>query len=215
MKDQMGLQPDYWRLACRVLLESGRARVHNLRNSLNAVALGVELLGDGAGRDGGDPTRVDSIRQQLHEATTEIEALQALLLEAAAPNIQTLPDAAAWAVRMAEPVARRRSVGLSIPMPLDTLPALPVTEGFSATLGELLIAACQASERGAKCTVSGRSADEEVELTVEWNDGAPPHRAEYDQIQEVLDRALEPRGHCHLAADGPRHRLTIVFASKD
>jgi hypothetical protein len=211
MMNQMAVQPDYWKLACRVLLESGRARVHNLRNSLNAVALGVELLGDGPGREGG---RVDSIRQQLREATTEIEALQALLLEAADPNIQTLPDAAAWAVRMAEPVARRRAVGLSIPLPLDTLPAVPVTEGFSATLGELLITACQASERGAECIVVGRS-DDDVALAVEWVDGAPPHRAEYDRIREMLARVLEPRGHCHLDADGPRQRMTIVFDSKD
>jgi hypothetical protein len=214
MKDQMAVQPDYWQLACRVLLESGRARVHNLRNSLNAVALGVELLGDGRGREGGEATRLDNIRQQLREATTEIEALQALLLEAAAPNIQTLPDAAAWAVRMAEPVARRRSVGLAVPMPLDTLPALPVTEGFSVTLGELLITACQTSNRGAKCTVVGRL-DEDVELAVEWIDGAPSHRAEYDRIQKLLARVLEPRGHCHLDADGPRQRVTIVFDSKD
>jgi hypothetical protein len=193
------------------MFECGRAQVHNLRNSLNAAALGLELLGDGAGSPAGDPARVNHVREQLGVATAEIEALQALILEAAQPKIQVLSEAAAWALRMTGPVARRRAIDLVVPNPVYDLPALPVPEGFCVALCELLITACLASDRGAQCTVTGRDIDG-TELIVEWTDASGgANSIRYDAVEKLVARVLESRGRSTRTHDGALQRLAMNF----
>ena len=208
----MTVESDYWGLACRVLFESGRARVHNLRNSLNAVALGVELLGDD-GRAGGE-SRIEHIRQQIGEAANEIEALQTLILEAAQPRIQTLPEAALWAAKMAEPVAKRKAIVMTVSPDVHQLPAIAVPEGFSVAVGELLLTACLASSRGAQCLVTGQTIDP-VDLTVQWSDDSTAHADRYDEVRGLMTGILGTTGRCTTDRQGAIHRMSMSFNAKD
>lgn len=205
------MESDYWGLACRVLLESGRARVHNLRNALNAVALGVELLGD-HGRNG--ENRVDHIRQQIGEAASEIEALQTLILEAAQPRIQTLPEAALWAAKMAEPVAKRKAIVMTVSPDVQHLPAIAVPEGLSVAIGELLLTACLASARGAQCLVTGQTVDP-VDLTVQWSDDTSANADRYNEVRGLMTGILGTSGRCTTDRQGAIHRMSMSFNAKD
>jgi hypothetical protein len=202
------LGPDYWELACRVLLECGRARVHSLRNALNAVSLGVELLnGESAEHTG---ARTAGLRQQVTEAAAEIEGLQTLILEAAQPHIHTLPEAAGWALNMTKPVARRRSVEFVVPSSLWDLPSVTVNDGFSVALGELLLTACLASDRGQKCMVTSQR-NRDVMLAVEWTAGHDAASERLVVAHDMLSRAMKPNGSIDLAGDGSRQRMTMCF----
>jgi hypothetical protein len=189
-----------------VLLECGRARVHTLRNALNAVSLGVELLDDSSVPN----SRAASLRQQIGEAAAEIEGLQALILETAQPQLLTLPDAAAWALRMTTPVARRRSVELVVPFPVYDLPSVSVSPGFSVALSEVLVTACLASNRGTRCTITG-SSGKDIALSVEWQPGKDAVTERLDSVYQMMTKAIAPAGRTDLSRDDARQRMTMHF----
>jgi hypothetical protein len=111
---------------------------------------------------------------------------------------------------MTRPVARRRSVELVVPFPVYDLPSVSVSEGFSVALGELLLTACLASERGTRCTITG-ICDRDVALSVEWRCGGEAALDRLENVHRLMDRALLPDGRTDLNNDGDRRRMTMHF----
>ncbi len=203
---------ELWELACHVLNEAGRARVHKLRNSLNAVALGIELLDDGGPQPAGPPSRgIDGIRQQIAEAAIDIEGLDALVDETTHPGLTLLPDAIGWSVDVARPVAERRNVSLLVPYPLTALPPHDVPKGFSVALGEFLVAACLTSDRGQRCIVEARTASP-VCLTIRWRPGPLHDEPWFEAACAVMRSLLSPHASCQLEASDDTRLLIVRFA---
>jgi hypothetical protein len=126
----------------RVLAEAGRALIHDLRGDLNLATLGAALLAEPGDPD---PIRVggrgaaESVTRGLSAASTGVAGLHALLGETTAPVMRTLAEAAPWALRVIEPVARRRGIELGLSGSLDRSALVPVPDGFSVVLAWCLV----------------------------------------------------------------------------
>jgi hypothetical protein len=160
----------------------------------------------------GDVSRLAHVKAQIGEAASGIEGLQRLILEAAQPSIPTLPEAITWALAVTEPVARRKSIEVVVPARLEELPALPVAEGVSVALGELLLTVCAGSARGARCVVEGRASHAgEAVLRVEWSDESDDHTERYEAVRQLMSGAIGGAGGCTVERRGAQRQLTLNF----
>lgn len=203
------LTPDAWLVACRRLIhEAGRARIHDLRGSLNMAALGAELIADdGDGPE--DPAHARaarSIKRGVTAASDDVRGLHTLIIETTDPAARSLADAADWALEAAGPVGRRHGLTVEIAAPLGRLPATPVPDGFSVVLAWCLIEAFLDAPRRSRVLVKPRDGDD-AGLVVEWTASAEDRQPAVRRAGEALSSLLDGRGRVALDAGGDRRRL--------
>jgi hypothetical protein len=160
---------DTWRSACqRVLSESGRARLHDVRAALNSVAVSAEVLHMASASPDALPGSVagqmlQTIRHDLATAAAELLALEALLTQTAAPAPGRWPQAVEWAFAMTEPVARRRQIVL---VPPSSVPPVEADTRAGLCLALALVEASADAAAGSRCVM--RALPEPPSLTLEW-----------------------------------------------
>ena len=204
------IDADRWFEASRRLLrEVGRARMHNLRGNLNMAALALELIDDADNADGAAP-----VRRAVDAAGHNVSGLDGLILETTEPARRRLPDAAAWALETAAPVAARRALEVAVPTPVSGLPALDLPEGASTVLGYLLVEAYLDAARRSSClfdVAPGGAEGFVVEWTPETDAGGPGP----DAARQALAALLEDRGRVTLTGHDGRRRLALELAGRD
>ena len=203
------LTPDAWLVACRRLIhEAGRARIHDLRGSLNMAALGAELIADdGHGPDDSAHARAArSIKRGVTEASDDLRGLHSLIIETTDPGARSFADAADWALEAAGPVGRRRGLTVEVAAPLGRLPAMAMPDGFSVMLAWCLIEAFLAAPRRSRVLVEPRDGDD-ASLVVEWTASVEDRQGAVQQAGEALSSLLDGRGRVALDAGGDRRRL--------
>lgn len=142
----------------RVMHETGRALIHDLRGGLNMAKLGIELLaanGDGPALDAETRTSAEgSMRRGIEAAAADAAALHRVLVEATAPVMQPWRDAVRWALEAAAPVARRRGLDVRISGSAGDLPAATAPPDTALLLAWCLIETWLDAPRRATVTLS-------------------------------------------------------------
>jgi hypothetical protein len=193
----------------RLLREVGRARMHNLRGNLNMAALGLELI-----EDGEDADRTAPVRRAVDEAGRNVTGLDGLILETTEPARRRLPDAAAWAIETAAPVADRRALDVTVPTPVSGLPAIDLPEGASTVIGYVLVEAYLDAARRSSCVFDiapGGADGFVVDWTPETDAGGPGPEA----ARQALAALLVDRGRVTLTRRDGRRRLALELAARD
>ncbi len=177
----------------RLLDETCRARLHDLRASLNGLSVGLEVVRMAtAGQVGADEAAAaarmaDGMGRDLSAAVASIEGLERIVTAAPPGSHVELREAVDWAVTVTGPVLRRRRMRLSPPA---TLPAQPADARTGVAIGLALVETAGVAPPDTELALRWVAGTNQLLLRYPHEGPAPPTPLTEALLSLVLDRPI-------------------------